>query len=100
MNTKVSGKGKPCGQKVIPCLSYEVVGWGFIIVLNLKCGATVMALNQGMRCGNESVYDVWRILLLSNMKTQDKTYSIIPLLFVLLLSVSACATAEKSDRFR
>ena len=30
------------------------------------------------------------------MKAKDKTYSIIPLLFVLLLCVSACATAEKN----
>lgn len=29
------------------------------------------------------------------MKAKDKTYSIIPLLFVLLLCVSACATNEK-----
>ena len=30
------------------------------------------------------------------MKAKDKTYSIIPLLFVLLLCVSACATAENN----
>ena len=30
------------------------------------------------------------------MKAKEKTYSIFPLLFVLLLCVSACATAEKN----